>query len=194
MGSKPLDAVRLGFFVGHCILDTCIFAHLSPLGHFLEQAQKRACTSFFFPQHYFCLRACNHSRFLCVTTPLTIEVVSSGTYWVSTAGLPSDVSRRPFVHSEFLMRDTLITNTRLRVIPSITPIPPPSELYPATYFYSLSSRATLSPPYFSGVSSVHWFSSLILRLVLYVLISDNTTLFGAALHLRDETQVKKTIR
>ena len=177
MGSKPPDAARLGFFVGHCILDTCIFAHLSPLGHFLEQAQKRACTSFFFPQHYFCLRACNHSRFLCVTTLLTIEVVSSGTYWVLTAGLPSDVSRRPFVHSEFLMRDTLITNTRLRVTPSITPIPPPPIYTQPLTFILYHLERHCRHLIFSVVSSVHWFLSLILRLVLYVLISDNTTLF-----------------
>lgn len=76
-----------------------------------------------------------------------------------------------------------------------TPIPPPSALYPTTYFYSLSPRATLSPPYFfSVVSSVHRFSSLILRLVLYVLISDSTTFLALHSTAKMKHTVKKTIR
>jgi hypothetical protein len=195
MGSKPPDAARLGFSLDIVYWIRVFSRTCLPLDNFSEQAPKRACTSFFSPALFLPL-GCNHSRFLCVTTPLTIEVVSCGTYWVSTAGLPSNVSRRPFVHSEFLMRDTLITvhEHPFTSLSFITPIPPPSALYPVTYFYSLSSLATLSPPYFFDVSSVHWFSSLFLRLVLYVLISDSTTLFGAALHFKDETRVKKTIR
>lgn len=175
-------------------MDTCIIAHLSPLGKLLGAGPKTRLYVFFLPQHYFRPRACNHSRFLCVTTPLTIEVVSSGAYWVSTAGLPSDVSRRPFVHSEFLMRDTLIMKTRLRVIPSPHPYhPPPHYTQPLTFIlYHLVRHCRHL--IFSVVSSVHRFSSLILRLVLYVLISDSTTFLALHSTAKMKHTVKKTIR
>jgi len=129
-------------------LDTCIFAHLFPLGHFSEQAPKRACTSFFSPSiifafgrviivaffalpHYSRSRLCRPGR-TGYQPPAFLRMCLDDHSFIPNSSCATRSLRTP-VYESFIHHTH---TTPLRIIPSHLPL------------YSLSSRATLSPPYF----------------------------------------------
>ena len=63
---------------------------------------------------------------------------------IVVVGLPLDVSRRPFIHSNARHVEYCFTNVSFIHHTHTTP----STLYSVTYFYFLSSQVALSPPYF----------------------------------------------